>query len=88
MGNQGLDGSMACLPEGPNELVADRLELRAVFFSHHLPVGAGETSGSRKGKGYQYRGRKEVLVEDSGRTITGKMSPFRPEEGQVTFATS
>ena len=44
---------MTCLPEGLNELVTDRLEFRAVFFSHHLPVGAGETSGSRKGKGYQ-----------------------------------
>lgn len=85
MGNQGLDGSMACSPEGPNELVADRLEPRAVFFSHHLPVGAGETSGSRKGKGYQYRGRKEILVEDSGRKITGKYATFQARRGTGDF---
>lgn len=87
MGNQGLDGSMACLPEGPNELVADRLELRAVFFSHHLPVGAGETSGSERGRAISTEeGRRSWWKILGGRC--GKMSPFRQEEGQVTFATS
>lgn len=86
MGNQGLDGSMACLPEGPNELVADRLELRAVFFS---PSSSGDrrASGSRKGRLSVQRkeggpgGR--FWEDDYGENVT-----FQAGRGQVTFATS
>ena len=56
-----------------------------MFFPHHLPVRAGKTSGSRKGKGYQYRGRKEILVEDSGRKITGKYATFQDGRGTGDF---
>lgn len=65
---------LACL-KAQNELVADRLELRAVFFFYTIFQWGWRLFRLQKGKGYQYRGRKEVLVgrfweDDYGENVT------------------